>query len=489
VRRGVSAVRISRPPELCSKILSIEAPGGEPAKAILIAPTVARPGEGFALKIALADGMGYPSVEFGGVLRITAEFAEPREMEIPFERGEPAVAQIEGIRITSEGIYRFRAELELNGRKRIFRSNPVICKREGKQIFWGDPHVHTVLSDCHPQRCRSLNFCYAAARWFAGLDWVSATDHVSNGRGTMGKWREGMAICELFNDPPHFVTLPGYEASFKGGAGGDNNVYMIRWIETFIEDYENGTIKTVCDRLSEMLRPGEEFFVVPHHTTRAGKHGEITPDIYPGEELMPVIEIHSKWGTSEYRGNPNPLHKVHPGPSYAVDLLNRGLRLGFIAGTDTHSTMPAGFGEDHLDRLPGLTAVLADELTRRAVFDAIRFRNCYATSLERIYLDVRVAGVDQGCSIEWPNPREPREIDVTVAAESEIISIDIVRNGETIHAFSPDGWHARLRFVDGDDLGDRRLTSEYLGEFAYYYVRVTCASGAQAWSSPVWLIL
>ena len=72
---------------------------------------------------------------------------------------------------------------------------------------------------------------------------------------------------------------------------------------------------------------------------------------------LPLIEIHSKWGTSEYRGNPNPLKKIHPGPIYAVDLLNRGLRMGFIGGTDTHATMPAGFGIEHLDRLPGMTAV------------------------------------------------------------------------------------------------------------------------------------
>ena len=67
-----------------------------------------------------------------------------------------------------------------------------------------------------------------------------------------------------------------------------------------------------------------------------------------------------------YRGNPNPLHDIHPGPSYVVDLLNRGLRLGFIGGTDSHATMPSGRGveSDAHDRLPGLTAVFADGLSR-----------------------------------------------------------------------------------------------------------------------------
>ena len=37
-------------------------------------------------------------------------------------------------------------------------------------------------------------------------------------------------------------------------------------------------------------------------------------------------------------------------------------------------------------------------------------------------------------------------------------------------------------------LADVALDSPHLGRFAYTYTRVTCASGAQAWSSPVWLL-
>ena len=45
-----------------------------------------------------------------------------------------------------------------------------------------------------------------------------------------------------------------------------------------------------------------------------------------------------------------------------------------------------------------------------------------------------------------------------------------------------------VQFADGDSLTEVALDSERLGKFVYYYVRVTCASGAQAWSSPVWLV-
>jgi len=188
---------------------------------------------------------------------------------------------------------------------------------------------------------------------------------------------------------------------------------------------------------------------------------------------------------------------VHPGPSYAVDLLGRGLQLGFIGGTDTHATMPSGVGvrpalaasiePGHIDRLPGLTAVWARELTRDGVFQGIKHRRCYATSLERIYLDGTVAGRRFGERAGWRDPRQPRSIRVAAAAQSDITSIELIRNGEVIHKHPGAGWHETFVYTDEETLEDTRLRSQWLGKFVYYYVRVTCTSGAQGWASPVWL--
>ena len=230
---------------------------------------------------------------------------------------------------------------------------------------------------------------------------------------------------------------------------------------------------------------------MPHHTTRTGKHGEVPDAIYPGPDLMPAIEIHSRWGTGEYRGNPRPLHKVHPGPSYVVDLLDRGLMLGFVGGTDTHTTFPAWDDRptpDHLDRLPGLTAVRAPRLTREDVFAAIAGRNCYAASGERIYLDADVAGAAPGTRLDWRDAARPRPIGVSAAARGDIDAIEIARNGRTVARHEPGRWHGRMDFTDDEPLAGLWLDSPHLGRFVYYHVRVTCASGAQAWSSPVWLI-
>jgi len=469
------------------RVLAEEAPGGEPRYVSLVVPSVGRSGEPFPVKVAVLDRWGHPTLGLGGEVRVECPSASPSAIEIGFEPARAAVAAAHGLTIDRQGLFRLSCEFA----GEVFHSNPIrVSESPETPIYWGDPHVHTVLSDCHPDRCRSLNFCYVAGRWLSALDWVSAADHVSNGRGSPGKWKEQSVTSNLYDEPGHFATLPAYEASLKGGCGGDNNIYMLRWPDIFVDEYEQGTVKTICEKLPGKLGPGE-FFAVPHHTTRTGKHGEIPNEIYPGQELMPVVEIHSKWGTSEYRGNPNPLHEVHGGPSYVVDLLNAGLRLGFIAGTDTHTTFPGWLDRKepgHIDRLPGLTAVRADELTREAVFHGIAGRSCYAASLERIYLDVTVAGADMGRAVPWPDASAPRRIAVTAAAASDITAVEIVRNGRTINSQGGGDWKTELTFEDSADLGGLEFTSERLGRFVYYYVRVTCSSGAQAWSSPVWLL-
>jgi hypothetical protein len=296
------------PPPLQQKILAQEAPGGMPVALSIVIPSVTRAAEPFDVSIAVLDANGYPSLQYEECVEI--ELPEGGRSEIIFRAGIPAVGRIEAIHLPREGLFRLSAS---SGTLHAY-SNPTLCTTEDiPGIYWGDPHVHTVLSNCHPDKCRSLNFCFTAARHLSALNWVAAADHVSNGRGDVSKWKEQQTVANLYHDPQEFVTLPAYEASLKSGAGGDNNVYMLRYPDIYVDEYEDGNVKTLYEKLTDKLS-ADDFFVVPHHTTRTFKHGEISDDIYPGAEAMPVIEIHSKWGTSEYRGNPNPLKEIHPGP-------------------------------------------------------------------------------------------------------------------------------------------------------------------------------
>ena len=61
--------------------------------------------------------------------------------------------------------------------------------------------------------------------------------------------------------------------------------------------------------------------------------------------------------------------------------LARGGRTGVVGATDTHEGKPAA-----------RTAVLAGELSRAGLFDALRHRRCYAVTGARIVLDCRIGG-------------------------------------------------------------------------------------------------
>ena len=471
---------------LSERILAVEAPGGPVARLQVVVPSIVTPGEPFTVKLAALDEKVYPSIECDGAARPAEGPAQGLPDAVAFEEGRPAIAFIEGVSLPEEGLHRLG--FEFGGE--TYLSNPMLVDATARErIYWGDPHVHTVLSRCHPTQCRSLDFCFVAARYMTGLDWVCATDHVSNDRCDKGKWEAQRRAVKVFDQPPDFAAILAYEASLRGGCGGDNNVYCRGDLEDFVDEYEEGDTRTLSDGLAD-----EECFIVPHHTTRTGKHGELSDRTYLGPERMPVVEIHSKWGTSEYRGNPNALHDVHEGPSHVQDHLAQGYPLGFIAGTDTHATMPSSYGDDsaHIDRLPGITAAGGAALNREAIYDSIKARNCYGTSAERILItDVAIADVSMGAEIPWLTPSMPREIRASIAAESDIERVDVVRNGEDVFTISGEGWRARLSWTDEQDL--TQVAFEPRGHFerpfVYYYIRVTCASGAQAWVSPVWLTL
>ncbi|MFW6279443.1 MAG: DUF3604 domain-containing protein [Planctomycetota bacterium] len=464
---------MQKPPPFHQRVLHNDAPGGEPARIQATIPSITSPGQPFELKIAVLDEMGYPSIKCDAGITVSIPGQSDLHIEDAFKPGEPAVGGINDLQMQKSGCFRLQLQVgNLNA-----YSNPTLCTDDDiADIYWGDPHVHTNLSDCHPEKCRSLNFAFTCARFVTGLDWMGAADHVSGGRCDFSKWEEQKAVAEHHNAEDTFVTLPAYEASFPSGSGGDNNVYMDRFPETYVDHCGEGTIKSLCEELEDTMDEGD-FFVVPHHTTRANKHGEISDDIYPGPRRMPLLEIHSKWGTSEYRGNPNALHNVHPGPSFAQDFLNRDMILGFIAGTDTHATMPSGGGYEpgHIDRKPGLTAVQSHALTREKIFSNMKNRHCYATSGERILLHGTIRGADFGQVVPPEDATSTPDIDVLIAARSNISRIDLIRDGERIHSNHPDDWKSRFSYTDNHDAP------------AYYYIRVTCSSGAQAWSSPVWI--
>lgn len=156
-------------------------------------------------------------------------------------------------------------------------------------------------------------------------------------------------------------------------------------------------------------------------------------------------------------------------------LLNRGLRLGVIAGSDTHDSAPGNpEPEPGCPQPAGLMAVLADEVTPSALWQAVRQRHVYATTGARIALRFASGAHLMGSVL----PRDAmRAFQVHVRGTVVLDSVELIANGETVAELAPSG---------RDCQGDVSVVSAADRAPEWYLLRVKQSDGHRAWSSPIW---
>jgi hypothetical protein len=128
----------------------------------------------------------------------------------------------------------------------------------------------------------------------------------------------------------------------------------------------------------------------------------------------------------------------------------------------------------------GLAVVLAPELTRESIFEALAQRRCYATSGARILLDATVAGKSMGEEFYLPYGGSA-QVAVEVAGTAPLASVEIVK--------LVDGKFVTVREapLDGRTTDTTLAFTERVVMPTIYYVRVRQVDGEMAWSSPFWV--
>ncbi|MCD6406227.1 MAG: CehA/McbA family metallohydrolase, partial [Planctomycetes bacterium] len=464
-------------------------PAGRTAKPVIEAapaarfnvqtPAIARPGETVPVRVAALDYLDNPAhpAPTGDIFA-----ANPAAPFVPVARAtlredDAGSATLE-VRVPEDAAT-FRVVVA-NRRDNLIGTSPltVVDDRPGTMnVYFGDIHAHTMLSD----GLKTPAECLEHARDVALMDFGAITDHNFEEASRLeGPFRMQMsdeafteiqAACEAMNEPGRFVTLQGFEQNRITGYKGHRNVYF-RGVCPGL--FRGKTLDELYDYLD-----GHKALSIPHHTIIWNTRPHLDNPRYER-----VVEMYSMHCSSEARGTAINNYETTPSKAEtgvsAREMLNAGYRLGFIAGSDNHngapglSARPSRF--TNLVYRGGVAAVLAPELTREAVFDALYERRCYATTGARIYLDFRLGGQLMGSEIEAERSAAlPYEI--TVAGTAALSSVEIVTQSgeETIRR------HAGADFVrlDGERTFDR--------ENAWMYVRVTQIDKQMAWSSPVWV--
>ncbi len=405
----------------------------------------------------------------------TGYAAFPAELTIASGRGH-----IE-FEITPQRSGIFRLKVRTKDLEMETISNPMrVTETEPKdKLYWGDLHSHSHFSW---DGVGYQSFDYA--RYVAGLDFYALADHSffpekeNLSRGLNEKsWKDYTALTDRYYDPPYFVTLHAYEASF-GTPYGHHNVYF-RDRPGKLE-YPN---RTTLPGLWERLHRGDAL-TIPHHTGKFPKDLDFTVH---DPELRRNFELYSGHGLSEVYDPSHPLafeqsiftwdSKSLNQPSHLQDVWMMGLILSAIASSDDHRSHP---GQPHY----GLAAVRAPQLTRDSIFQGLYDRQTYATTGAKIILDFAVNGTMMGNAVKVAsNP----EISIKVIGTDEIDWVELLRYQEDdgsfqiIKRWQPGTWDFEGSFTD------RTFES-----VAMYYCRLKQKHkvrnrAVMAWSSAIWV--
>ena len=187
--------------------------------------------------------------------------------------------------------------------------------------------------------------------------------------------------------------------------------------------------------------------------------------------------------SSEYKGSPlNNFYtskiKEETGIS-AIEMLQQGYRIGFIASGDNHQGAPGISGKPgrftNLAYTQGLAAVFSPELNRQAIFDGLYERHCYATTGARIYLDFQIDSRPMGSELK-ARKGDTLSYQIKVGGTDQIAKIEFIRDGNLLLLWSHDG--SEYVKLKGDLKFDRS---------SWLYVRVIQIDRHMAWSSPIWV--
>ncbi|MFO7945972.1 MAG: DUF3604 domain-containing protein, partial [Armatimonadota bacterium] len=131
--------------------------------------------------------------------------------------------------------------------------------------------------------------------------------------------------------------------------------------------------------------------------------------------------------------------------------------------------------------------VFSPELSREAIYDAIKNRRCYGTTGEKMLVNFTLDGEPMGSLLD--DYAGDRDFRCVAAGTERLEKLELVRNNEVIATIEPDKLTCTATITDQEPLDDLLLEPSYemKDPFAFYYLRITQKDGHQAWTSPIWI--
>src|SRR5215510_995418 len=331
-------------------------------------PSLAVVGEPFRLAIVAEDCWGNPTTDTEAVLTLSpSRSIRGLPERVTIHKGDgPRV--LENLVVESEGDLNLSIaikDVEVN------RANPMRAVMNAPvRRYWGD---------LHGQSGETIGMGSAESyfRYARDLAFIDMVGHQGNDfQITDAFWKKLNRLTAEFDRPGKFVSLPGYEWSGNTGMGGDRNIFYRREDRPIRRSshilVEGGTSTEAVYTADELFKAleAEDCRVIAHV---GGRYADLK---YAHDgRIERTVEVHSSWGTFEWL-----LH----------DAFEKGFRVGVVCHSDDHKGRPGATrpGASTFGAVGGLTCYFMPELTRDALFEALRTRRHYGTTGPRIFLDL-----------------------------------------------------------------------------------------------------
>lgn len=389
------------------------------------------------------------------------------------------------------GVYRI--QLKSNLSEKVYYSSPIKCFAESDfSLYWGTLHGESQKQDAGFGVESFLREC----RDELGLQFQGISAFESVEETPPEVWKKISAQVADQNEDSRFASILGLQWLGDEGEGLRQIIY---WKDNKPMMRKKDSKYTNLKKIYK-IHASKEILGIPSFSMAKGFETDFS-DFNP--EYERVVEIYNAWGSSEClekEGNLRPIKATSRngiGESEKGSIraaLNKNHRFGFVAGgLDDRGIYAPFFESDQVQYSPGLTGIVAIELTRDTLIHAIANRSCFATTGPRIVLGFSIAGSSMGTELNTKN--KPglafnRHITGFACGTAPIERVEIIRNGAVFHTITPKGMNCEFEHDDFEKLELSVLFSpDERPPFTYYYMRVIQEDGHMAWSSPIWVDL
>ena len=446
----------------------------EPSFLCVTAPAQVVRGQAFSVRAVARDCFHNVAATGAPVPRLGL----PDGSSVSFRQESSGIFVCDGAALDLDGVHRLKV---LADGLPVAHTPPIRVFNEfpERMLLFGDPHCMSGL--CvgeypRPSTAREImEYVHTYARDSAGVDFAACTSLAM--RMDEAQWKEVVEAANRFSEPGRYVALPAYEWFGMLEQDGNKNVYFLDGQDIPKLDSRSPD----SDHPEKLWKRLEKFegraLTIPHHSVSAVIGARWR---WHDPRFQRLVEIYSCWGNSESKGCERPLVNPARYEGQSVqDALEKGYRLGIIAGSDTHTSQPGFSNRLRLKNAwrGGLACVWAETFDREGIFRALWERRCYGTTGPRIILEFFLNDAPMGSEIQLTASTE-RKLKIRADACSLVQQIVIIKNAKEVYAAGPKQESVSFEWIDSK--GRER-------ESDYYYVRLIQDDGEMAWSSPIWV--